>query len=81
MNASQYRRANKRAYIILMMVLIYFLVTLVVGSVLNGLDAGIIVQGSIIIATIVISTIALITLPDKRVGMVMMMFPGLRAML
>jgi len=76
MSASQYRRANKRAYIILMVILVYLLGSVVVGTVLNGMSAAMIVQMIMIAVAMIISTVALITLPDKRIGMILMMAPG-----
>lgn len=76
MNASQYRRANKRAYIILISVFIYLLGTLVVGAVLNGFALGMIAQIAVIVVAIIMSTIALVSLSDKRIGMILMMFSG-----
>lgn len=76
MSASQYRRANKRAYLILMMILVYLLGSVVVGTVVNGLNGAMIAQMAVIVAAMVISTIALIVLPDKRIGMICMMVPG-----
>ena len=76
MTSNQYRRANKRAYIILMMILVYLLGSVVLGTVLNGFTGAMATQMAMIVVAMVISTIALIVLPDKRVGMICMMVPG-----
>ncbi len=76
MTSSQYRRANKRAYAILMMILGYLFGSLLIGAILNGFVIGTIVQMAVIVAAIIVSTISIITLPDKRVGMILMMAPG-----
>ena len=76
MNASQYRRANKRAYVILMAILIYLLGSLVVGAVLNGFVIDMIAQIVVLAVAIVVSTVAFITLRSKRVGMILMMAAG-----
>jgi len=76
MNTSQYKRANKRAYIILMTILIYLLGSLVVGGVLNGFVAGMIVQMAVLAVAVIVSTVAFVTLRSKRVGMILMMTPG-----
>ena len=76
MSSSQYRRANKRAYLVLMMILVYLLGSVGIGSVLNGFTGAMIAQMAVIVAAMVISTISLIVLPDKRVGMICMMAPG-----
>lgn len=76
MSTSQYRRANKRAYLVLMMILVYLLGSVVIGSVLNGFTGAMLVQMAVIVAAMVISTISLIVLPDKRIGMICMMVPG-----
>ena len=76
MSTSQYRRANKRAYLVLMMILVYLLGSVGIGSLLNGFTGAMIAQMAVIVAAMVISTIALIVLPDKRIGMICMMVPG-----
>ena len=76
MNANQYRRANKRAYIILMIILVYLLGSLVVGAVLNGFVTSMIAQIAVHAAAIVISTIVFISLRSTRVGMILMMAAG-----
>lgn len=76
MNASQYRRANKRAYIILLSILIYLLGSCVIGTVLNGLTAAMIVQMAVIVLAMILSTVSKIMLPDSRAGMILMMAPG-----
>jgi len=76
MNASQYQRANKRAYIVLMVVLIYMLGSIAVGAVLNGLVPSLLVQLGVLAVAVVISTVAFIALRSKRVGMIAMMAAG-----
>ena len=76
MSASQYRSANKRAYIVLMIILVYFMGTLVAGAVLNGLVPSSVIQLAVVVVAMVMSTISLIKLPDKRIGMILMMFPA-----
>ena len=79
MTNGQYRRANKRAYIILMMILVYLLGSVVLGAVLNGFNGAMATQLAVIVFAMIISTIAVIVLPDKRVGMICMMAPGAAA--
>ncbi len=76
MTASQYRRANRRAYVILMMILVYLLGSAVIGTVLNGLNTAMIVQMAVLVMAIIVSTVMRFSLPDKRVGMIGMMAPG-----
>jgi len=76
MTENQYLKANKRIFILLMMVYIYLLGTIVVGAKLNGMVTGMIVQAGVIIGAIVISTIAMLTLRKTRPGMIMIMTSG-----
>ena len=76
MSANQYRRANKRAYIILMMILVYLLGSLVVGAVLNGFVTSMLVQTAVFVAAIVVSTVVMVSLRSTRVGMILMMASG-----
>lgn len=76
MTAGQYRRANKRAYVILMMILVYLLGSVVLGTVLNGFSGAMAAQMAVIVVAMIISTVAVIVMPDKRVGMICMMAPG-----
>lgn len=76
MTVGQYRRANKRAYIILMMILVYLLGSVVLGTVLNGFSGAMAAQMAVIVVAMIVSTVAVIVIPDKRVGMICMMVPG-----
>lgn len=76
MTVDQYRRANKRAYIILMMILVYLLGSVVLGTVLNGFSGAMAAQMAVIVVAMIMSTVAVIVLPDKRIGMICMMAPG-----
>ncbi len=79
MNANQYRRANKRAYFIVLTILVYLFGSVVVGAVLNGFVAEMIVQTAVFAAAIVISTVAFVAMRGKRVGMILMMAAGASA--
>lgn len=76
MSANQYRRANKRAYVILMMILVYLLGSLAVGAVLNGFVTSMLVQTAVFVAAIVVSTVVMVSLRSTRVGMILMMASG-----
>jgi len=76
MSTSQYKRANKRAYIVLMVILVYLLGSVVIGSVLNGFTGAMLAQMIVLAVAMIISTIAVIALPDKRIGMICMMTPA-----
>lgn len=76
MTADQYKRANKRVFIVLMSIFIYLFASLIVGAVLNGMVTGVIVQLGTIVFSVVVSTIAFITLRQTRPGMILMMGMG-----
>ena len=76
MTRSQYLAANRRAYFILVMIFSYFLVTLIGGIALNGMEKNMIVQIVVVVLAAIGSTVSLKKLPDKRVGMISMMACG-----
>ncbi len=76
MTANQYKRANKRVFIVLMSIFVYLAGSLIVGAVLNGMVTSIIVQLGTIVFAVAVSTIAFITLRSTRPGMILMMATG-----
>ncbi len=76
MSANQYIRANKRIYIILMCLYAYFFVSFVVGSAMNGMVPGVVVQMVAVCIAAVIGTIAYIKMRDTRIGMITLISPG-----
>lgn len=76
MSTSQYRRANKRIYIILMCLLGYFLVSIIGGGIINGMVASVIGQIVVVAVAIAFATISYIKMPETRKGMIIMMAPA-----
>ncbi len=73
MTPSQYRRANKRIYIILMVIFAYLLFTFIGAAVNKGMVGSLIAQIAATAVAIVISIIALVKMGDTRPGMIIMM--------
>ena len=73
MTPSQYRRANKRIFIILMVIFAYLLFTFIGAAVNNGMVGSLIAQIAVTAFAIVISIIALVKMGDTRPGMIIMM--------
>jgi len=76
MTAGQYKRANKRVFILLMCIYVYLAGSLIIGANLNGMVTGIIIQLATIAVSVVVSIIALVKLRETRPGMIMMMIVG-----
>ena len=73
MTPSQYRRANKRIFIILMVIFAYLLFTFVGAAATKGMVGSLIAQIAATAVAIVISIIALVKMGDTRPGMIIMM--------
>lgn len=76
MTANQYKRANKRVFILLMCIYAYLAGSLIIGANINGMVTGIIIQLATIAVSVVVSIIALVKLRETRPGMIMMMIVG-----
>lgn len=76
MTANQYKRANKRVFILLMCIYAYLAGSLIIGANINGMVTGIIIQLATIVVSVVVSIIALVKLRETRPGMIMMMIVG-----
>ena len=76
MSASQYRRANRRIYVILMCLLGYFLVSITGGAIVNGVIPSVLWQIAVVAAAIVFATVSYIKMPETRKGMIIMMVPA-----
>ena len=73
MTPSQYRRANKRMYIILMIVFGYLLFTFVGAGLSRGMDTSLIIQIVVTTLSILVSTFSLLKMRDTRPGMIVLM--------
>lgn len=76
MTTSQYERANKRIYIMLLIIFGYLLAFVSIGAVLNGMVSGIYVQLTVIVLAVLVATFAYIKMKQTRPGMIIMMAAG-----
>ena len=73
MTPSQYRRSNKRVFIILMIIFAYFLVTLGAAAVTGGATGGVIAQIVVSVVSVLVCIFVLLKMPETRIGMIIMM--------
>ena len=73
MTPNQYRRSNKRAYIILLIIFGYFLLTFTGAALQNGMAGSLVIQIAVTVLALVITTIAVTKMGDTRPGMILMM--------
>ena len=73
MTPNQYRRSNKRAYIVLLLIFGYFLITFSGAALMNGLTGSLIAQIVTTVAALLICSFAVTKMGDTRPGMILMM--------
>jgi len=76
MSVSQYKRANKRIYILLMIIYVYLFGSTIMSVSSYGMTMGTYLQLGVIVVAALVGTIAFITLRHTRPGMIMMMSAG-----
>lgn len=73
MTPNQYRRSNKRAYIVLLFIFGYFLLTFIGASITNGMSSSLLVQTVVTVLALLVSTFVVVKMGDTRPGMILMM--------